>query len=60
MEELSKAKQVGEIHIARLRRILDEPKEGEPQVVVHVRHVNLGLIQCTFKLYQAIGFARCS
>ena len=55
MEEVSKAKEVEEIYAARLRRVLDEPKEGEPQVVVRVRHVDLGLIQRTFKPYQAMA-----
>ena len=55
MEELSKAKEVEEIHAAGLRIVLDEPKEGEPQVVVRVRHVDLGLIQRTFKPYQAMA-----
>ena len=44
MEEISRARKVEEIHAARLGRLLDEPGIDEPQVVVRVRHIDLGLV----------------
>ena len=64
-EELNKAREVEEIHAARLSRVLDEPTVDEPRVVVRsatstwawsiVRsNPTRRLRQCT------IGLARCS
>ena len=35
--------------------MLEEPGIGEPQVVVRVRHIDLGLVKRAFKPYQAMA-----
>ena len=55
MEEISRARKVEEIHAARLGRVLEEPGIDEPQVVVRVRHIDLGLVKRAFKPYQAMA-----
>lgn len=55
MEEISIARKVEEIHTARLGRVLEEPGIDEPQVVVCVHHIDLGLVKRAFKSYQAMA-----
>ena len=43
MEEISRARKVEGIHAARLGRVLEEPGIDEPQVVIRVRHIDLGV-----------------
>lgn len=55
MEEIKRAKKVEEIHAARLGRVLEEPGIDEPQVLVRVRHTDLGMVKRAFKPYQAMA-----
>ena len=45
MEEISRARKVEGIHAARLGRVLEEPGIDEPQVVIRVRHIDLGMVK---------------
>ena len=54
-EELNKTRKVKEIHTTRLSTVLDEPTVDEPRVVVRVRHIDLGLVNCVFKPNQKMA-----
>ena len=55
MEEIRRARKVEGIHAARLGRVLEEPGIDEPQVVIHVRHIDLGMVKRASKPYQAMA-----
>ena len=55
MEEIRRARKVEGIHAARLGRVLEEPGIDEPQVVIRVRHIDLGMGKRASKPYQAMA-----
>ena len=55
MEEISRARKVEGIHAARLGGVLEEPGIDEPQVVIRVRHIDLGMVKRASKPYQAMA-----
>ena len=52
---ISRARKVEGIHAARLGRVLEEPGIDEPQVVIRVRHIDLGMVKRASKPYQAMA-----
>lgn len=55
MEESRKAKEIEDIHTARLARVLEEPGIDEPRTVVCVRHIDMGPLKRAFKPSQTMA-----